>query len=501
MKAINKSIFRALFTNQIPIRNYMHRYSTLVQTQQRAKLFNFSLKVLGNKKDILTNEEIIEIITQGTQNLPKVDQNGDLIDYEDLVNEKLISYKKNFGVMSKQMKVQEVWRAVKDVVADHKQGVIQIKSISEEPQAHGINNSTIANVTNRYRELLAKFPDQHDKINEQLQSFLCVLNPNEQLILDNTDVQLRRISKRRQFNFTQQVEKQKNMTFEDQVAIQKKLVTAKGEDSDYESDVEESGAADQLNSPIISGKQEKKQLNFLEDTQQRKRIFQYLRIQDKNVLIPDKTKKDTLTVFMEIDDVLLHTFIYDENFGFMADPAAKEPEHKLLFGEPSGRQIPIHVYYRDHMQEFLDFLKQNKNIIEPILYTSGVPEYTNMLLSFLDPKNEIFQIRLFQPACYIFEKKDEDIFQMVKDISRFKNRDMARSIMLDPQPLNFLLCPENGFPIVKYNAELDNVDGQKDSYLLAIIEQLKDLAKMEDVRPFLRDSYKVRQVLKNSKLI
>jgi len=40
---------------------------------------------------------------------------------------------------------------------------------------------------------------------------------------------------------------------------------------------------------------------------------------------------------MEIDDVLLHTFIYDENFGFMADPAAKEPEHKLLFNEPSGR--------------------------------------------------------------------------------------------------------------------------------------------------------------------
>jgi len=40
---------------------------------------------------------------------------------------------------------------------------------------------------------------------------------------------------------------------------------------------------------------------------------------------------------MEIDDILFHTFIYDENFGFMADPAAKEPEHKLLFGDPLGR--------------------------------------------------------------------------------------------------------------------------------------------------------------------
>jgi TFIIF-interacting CTD phosphatase-like protein len=36
---------------------------------------------------------------------------------------------------------------------------------------------------------------------------------------------------------------------------------------------------------------------------------------------------------MEIDDVLFHTFIYDENFGFMADPAPRDPEYKLLFGD------------------------------------------------------------------------------------------------------------------------------------------------------------------------
>lgn len=68
------------------------------------------------------------------------------------------------------------------------------------------------------------------------------------------------------------------------------------------------------------------------------------------------------------------------------------------------------MYFRDNMHEFLDFLKNNKDIVEPIIYTSGLPEYTNMLLSLIDPKNEIFQIKLYQPACYIFEKKDEDIF-------------------------------------------------------------------------------------------
>ena len=49
--------------------------------------------------------------------------------------------------------------------------------------------------------------------------------------------------------------------------------------------------------------------------------------------MPEKKNKEALTVFMEIDDLLLHTFIYDENFGFMADPAARDPDHKMIVGE------------------------------------------------------------------------------------------------------------------------------------------------------------------------
>jgi hypothetical protein len=73
---------------------------------------------------------------------------------------------------------------------------------------------------------------------------------------------------------------------------------------------------------------------------------------------------------MELDDVLLHTYIYDENFGFMSDPAPRDPDFKLIYGE---RQIPIKVYMRDHWEDFLTFLKEHKNEIEPIIYTSGVP--------------------------------------------------------------------------------------------------------------------------------
>ena len=107
---------------------------------------------------------------------------------------------------------------------------------------------------------------------------------------------------------------------------------------------------------------------------------------------PRKPGDDRLTVFLEIDDTILHTFIYDENFGFMADPHPKEPEHTLHYGD---NRIPIRVYMRDHYEDFLKFLKEHKNIIEPIIYTSGVPTYTDMLLDIIDPKKEIFEHRLY----------------------------------------------------------------------------------------------------------
>ena len=52
----------------------------------------------------------------------------------------------------------------------------------------------------------------------------------------------------------------------------------------------------------------------------------------------------------------------------MQDPAAKDPEHKFNYG-PFNQ--PIYVYLRDHMQEFMTYLKDNKKTVETILYTSG----------------------------------------------------------------------------------------------------------------------------------
>ena len=42
---------------------------------------------------------------------------------------------------------------------------------------------------------------------------------------------------------------------------------------------------------------------------------------------------------------------------------------------------------------------------------------------------------------------------MMKDISRFKNRDIRRSVLLDPKPVNYIMTPENCMPVMEYTAE------------------------------------------------
>ena len=79
----------------------------------------------------------------------------------------------------------------------------------------------------------------------------------------------------------------------------------------------------------------------------------------------------------------------------------------------------------------MDFLKENDEFFEPVIYTSGLKPYTERILNILDPEREVFKYYLYQNACYIFEVKEENILFLIKDISRFSNRNIKRSLLLD----------------------------------------------------------------------
>lgn len=112
----------------------------------------------------------------------------------------------------------------------------------------------------------------------------------------------------------------------------------------------------------------------------------------------------------------------------------------------------------------------------------------------MDPDRTIFEHAFFQKACYLFEHREEEITVFVKDIARFKTRDIKRSVLVDPKPLSFMVTPENGMPVIPYTAEYDSQTefNEKDGYLLTLIEEIKELMKMDDVRPYLDSTYKLR---------
>jgi TFIIF-interacting CTD phosphatase-like protein len=198
-----------------------------------------------------------------------------------------------------------------------------------------------------------------------------------------------------------------------------------------------------------------------------------------------------LTLFLELDDIFLHTFLVDENFGHMANPNSKTPEHEFFIQEV---QQPVLVYERDHMHEFLDFLKRNKPNLEPIIYTTGEQVYSQKLLKIIDPDKQIFDHVFYRNACYLFEHREEDITIFVKDIARFKTRDIKRCVLMDPRPLSFMMTPENGMPVIPYIAEFDSQTefNEKEDYLLTLMEEIEELMKMDDVRPYLDSTYKLR---------
>jgi len=101
-------------------------------------------------------------------------------------------------------------------------------------------------------------------------------------------------------------------------------------------------------------------------------------VQDKRVALPDRAPGDErLTLFMEIDEILLHSFICDENFGYIANPNSKDPEHEIFIAEINQ---PCLIYMRDHWKDMIDFLAAEKDNIEPIIYTTAMPPYTDKLL-------------------------------------------------------------------------------------------------------------------------
>jgi TFIIF-interacting CTD phosphatase-like protein len=157
-----------------------------------------------------------------------------------------------------------------------------------------------------------------------------------------------------------------------------------------------------------------------------------------NSSLPDQQGeyKGRISLFIPLDEVLLFSYIPDENLGMHEFPKYKEYDYRI---ELTDYKTFAFLYYRDYLAEFLNYIDDN---FEPILYTTGDQLYVDKIMNLIDP-NKIFPYRLYNKDCHLFKNSGQNAVEYLKDINLFTNRSIKKKILIEFSPLNYVISPDN----------------------------------------------------------
>lgn len=144
---------------------------------------------------------------------------------------------------------------------------------------------------------------------------------------------------------------------------------------------------------------------------------------------------------------------------------------------------PIHVRVRPYLEDCLERLSA---LYEIVVFTAGVQEYADKILDHIDPERKIIKKRMYRQDCIQLG----DYF--VKDLDVFIDREKENIIIVDNSIMSFAFDLDNGVPIQSFMG-----DETDDKELLFLISFLEEAFYTQDVRPSIRESFKL-SVLKDS---
>ena len=194
----------------------------------------------------------------------------------------------------------------------------------------------------------------------------------------------------------------------------------------------------------------------------------------------DSNDSTRLTVVIDLDETLIHSRLDNSQLGFRQEEERKQDVKacdeftiKLSDGEV------VRVNKRPGLDAFLKTISMQHDVV---IFTAGVQAYAEPLVNRLDPDNTIFAKRLYRDSCTFVRG------HYVKDLSKI-GTPMSRTVLTDNNAICFLPQLANGIPISSF------FDDPNDSALTVLQAFLDKLATEPDVRPMLRKSFNLENLL------